>query len=108
MSFRPLATEHLRNFTINTAFIGVSGITEAGITVADLNEARLKAAVIERGRRVVVPLDHSKVGLADFSLVCPLHQIDIVVTDAHKDHLSRMCQVLRDPTDPYAKKTAND
>ena len=40
----PLATEHLRNFAINTAFIGVSGITEAGITVADLSEAQLKAA----------------------------------------------------------------
>jgi DeoR/GlpR family transcriptional regulator of sugar metabolism len=88
----PLATEHLRNFTINTAFIGVSGITEAGITVADLGEARLKAAVIERARRVVIPLDHSKVGLADFSLVCPLHQIDIVVTDAQNDYLARICQ----------------
>jgi DeoR/GlpR family transcriptional regulator of sugar metabolism len=88
----PLATEHLRNFAINTAFIGVSGITEAGITVADLSEAQLKAAVIERARRVVVPLDHSKVGLADFSLVCPLDRIDIVVTDAHNDHLAQICQ----------------
>ena len=88
----PLATEQLRNFTISTAFIGVSGITDAGITVADLSEARLKAAVIERASRVVVPLDHSKVGLADFAHVCPLSQIDIVVTDAPNDYLVRICQ----------------
>jgi DeoR/GlpR family transcriptional regulator of sugar metabolism len=88
----PLATEQLRNFTISTAFIGVSGITEAGITVADLSEARLKAAVIERASRVVVPLDHSKVGWADFAHVCPLSQIDIVVTDAPNDYLVRICQ----------------
>jgi DeoR/GlpR family transcriptional regulator of sugar metabolism len=88
----PLATEQLRNFTISTAFIGVSGITDAGITVADLSEARLKAAVIERASRVVVPLDHSKVGLADFAHVCPLNQIDIVVTDAPNDYLVRICQ----------------
>ena len=88
----PLATEQLRNFTISTAFIGVSGITEAGITVADLSEARLKAAVIERASRVVVPLDHSKIGLADFAHVCPLNQIDIVVTDASNDYLVRICQ----------------
>ncbi|HEY5812633.1 MAG TPA: DeoR/GlpR family DNA-binding transcription regulator [Terrimicrobiaceae bacterium] len=102
----PLATEQLRNFTISTAFIGVSGITDAGITVADLSEARLKAAVIERASRVVVPLDHSKVGLADFAHVCPLNQIDIVVTDAPNDCLVRICQaneiqliVTNDPQD---------
>jgi len=88
----PLATEQLRNFTINTAFIGVSGITEAGISAADLSEARLKAAVIERASRVVVPLDHSKVGLADFAHVCPLHQIDFVVTDLPNAYLVRICQ----------------
>jgi DeoR/GlpR family transcriptional regulator of sugar metabolism len=87
----PLATEQLRNFTISTAFVGVSGITEAGITAADLSEARLKAAVIERASRVVVPLDHSKVGLADFAHVCPLNQIDIVVTDAQNVYLARIC-----------------
>jgi DeoR/GlpR family transcriptional regulator of sugar metabolism len=37
-------------------------------------------------------LDHSKVGLADFAHVCPLSQIDIVVTDAPNDYLVRICQ----------------
>ena len=91
----PLATEHLRNFAIHTAFIGVSGITEAGVTAADVNEAQLKAAVIERARRVVVPLDHSKVGVADFSLVCPLDRIDIVVTDVPNEHLAQICEAYQ-------------
>jgi DeoR/GlpR family transcriptional regulator of sugar metabolism len=89
----PLATESLRNFTINTAFIGVSGITEAGITVADLAEARLKAAVIASARRVIVPLDHSKVGVADFAHVCPLDRINVIVTDLPNEHLSKLCRI---------------
>ena len=55
-----LAVENLARFTVSTAFIGATGLTEDGITVADNNEAQLKAAVLGRARRVVVPVDASK------------------------------------------------
>jgi DeoR/GlpR family transcriptional regulator of sugar metabolism len=88
----PLATENLKLFTITTAFVGVSGVSDGGITVSDLSEAQLKAAVIARAQRVILPIDHSKVGISDFVHVCPLNDIDIVVTDRRNDHLEKLCR----------------
>lgn len=87
----PLALENLTRFTINTAFIGVSGLSENGITVSDLNEAQLKAAVIARAQRVIVPIDHTKVGTVDFARVCEIDGIDVVVTDQENPYLQKWC-----------------
>jgi DeoR/GlpR family transcriptional regulator of sugar metabolism len=38
----------LKQFTISTAFIGASGVSEIGVTVSDLSEAQLKAAVVAK------------------------------------------------------------
>jgi len=88
----PLALEIIERFSIATAFIGASGITEEAITVADFNEAQLKAAIIKRTQRVIVPIDHSKIGVVDFTRVCEPRDIDIVVTDYANDHLRRICR----------------
>ena len=87
----PLAVENLNRFTINVAFIGVSGLSEGGVTVADLNEAGLKASVISRAQRVIVPIDHTKIGVVDFARVCELDEIDVVVTDQENPHLRKWC-----------------
>ena len=88
----PLAIYSLQRFTLNTAFIGVSGLSETGFTVADANEAEVKMAVIERARRVVVPMDHTKIGVTDFVKVCDPDQVDTVVTDEANEHLAQMCR----------------
>jgi DeoR/GlpR family transcriptional regulator of sugar metabolism len=88
----PLTVAYLQRFTVNTAFIGISGLSEAGITVADPDEAALKAAVIERARRVVVPMDASKVGATHFATVCDLDQIDVVVIDDADEDLRAICE----------------
>lgn len=77
----PLAIDFLNRFTLTAAFIGVSGITGHGITVANVNEAELKSAVIARAQRVIVPADHTKFGVSDFMRVCSLDQIDMVITE---------------------------
>src|SRR5215211_8762890 len=58
----PLALENLQRFAFSVAFLGVSGFSELGISVGSLSEAAVKAAVVERARRVVVATDHAKVG----------------------------------------------
>ena len=75
-----------------TAFIGASGVSEGGVTVADLSESRLKAAVVAQAQRVIVPVDHSKVGLSDFVKVCELDEIDAIVTDQHSEYLESLCR----------------
>jgi len=88
----PLTLQNLELFTINAAVIGVSGITEDGLTVSDLAEAQLKNAVIARAQKVIVPADGSKIGVVDFTRVCGLDQVDVVVTDRPNAILESMCR----------------
>lgn len=87
----PLTLADLDNFTVNIAFIGVTGLTEHGFTVADLGEAQVKKAVIDRARRVIVAMDHTKLGTADFAKVCDLDAVAAVVTDNPSAYLTRLC-----------------
>ncbi len=88
----PLTVEALQRFTLNVAFIGVTGLSELGFTVADVNEAQVKISAMERACRVVVPMDHTKMGAADFVKICDLDRVETVVTDEPNEHLAQMCR----------------
>lgn len=87
-----LALENLQQFTVEIAFLGVSGFSEEGITVATAAEAQLKAAVIERARHVVVPLDASKAGATDFARICGLGEIDTAIMDQASPEIEELCR----------------
>lgn len=84
----PLAMRSLEQFRVDLAFIGVTGTNGDGVFAADISEAEVKSAVTTRAARVVIPMDHSKVGLTDFVEVCPLTSVDQIVTDQHDEQLS--------------------
>jgi DeoR/GlpR family transcriptional regulator of sugar metabolism len=86
-----LALENLQRFTFSSAFLGVSGFSELGISVGSLAEASVKAAVIERARRVVLPVDRSKVGATDFARVSDLDSVDVVVMDEASPAVRDLC-----------------
>jgi DeoR/GlpR family transcriptional regulator of sugar metabolism len=86
-----LALANLEQFTFDVAFIGVSGLTEGGITVSDLTEAQLKRHVIDAARKVVVPLDASKFGVTDFARVGNLDMIDLLISDVSDEALQKIC-----------------
>jgi DeoR/GlpR family transcriptional regulator of sugar metabolism len=87
----PLTVQTVERFTPQTAFISVSGVSEGGISVVDLDEAQLKAAVIARAQNLVVAADHSKVGAIDFATICPLSDVDVIVTDRTSPELEALC-----------------
>jgi len=87
----PVTLDTLSRFTVNVAFLSASGFTGAGISVADVSDAQVKQAVIERARRVVVALDSSKFGIDDFVTVCELDRIDLVITEAAGDEIQALC-----------------
>jgi DeoR/GlpR family transcriptional regulator of sugar metabolism len=87
----PIALQALQRFTVSLAFIGVSGFSQAGISVSSMAEAEVKATVIENARKVVVPLDHTKVGATDFARVCGLDEIDVVVMDKRVPAVEELC-----------------
>ena len=87
----PLALEALQQFTVNTAFIGVTGLSDMGFAVSDLGDAQLKAAVMDRARCIVIPMDASKVGVSDFRTVCDLDRVHAIVTDREEPWLRSRC-----------------
>lgn len=100
-----LAIENLERFTVNIAFIGGSGLSDIGLTAADLEEARVKAAVIERARSVVAPLDHTKLGATHFARVCDLRSLNAVITDRANREIRALCadhgvRLVEAPSEP--------
>jgi DeoR/GlpR family transcriptional regulator of sugar metabolism len=86
-----LAVENLQRFTFGLAFIGVSGFSEVGISVGSLAESAVKAEAIERARRVVLALDHTKVGTTDFARIAGLDVVDVVVMDKTTPAVEELC-----------------
>ena len=86
-----LALENLQRFTFSLAFIGVSGFSDVGISVGSLAEAAVKAEAIERARRVVLALDHTKVGTTDFARISGLDVVDVVVMDQTTPAVEALC-----------------
>ncbi len=84
----PLALASLSQFRVDIAFLGVTGVTVDGFSVADLAEAQIKREVIARAARSVIPMDHHKVGLTDFVTVGPLDAVQTVITDRHDSSLA--------------------
>jgi DeoR/GlpR family transcriptional regulator of sugar metabolism len=86
-----LALENLQRFTFGLAFIGVSGFSAVGISVGSLAEAAVKAEAIERARRVVLALDHTKLGATDFARIAGLDVVDVVVMDRTTPAVEELC-----------------
>ncbi len=87
----PLAVENLQRFTFGVAFLGVSGFSEHGISVGSIAESEVKSQAIGRARRVVVPVDHAKVGITDFARIAGLEVLDVVVLDKTTPAVEQLC-----------------
>ncbi len=63
-------------------FIGVDGIdVEHGITTSNLEEVELTRRMMAATAKVVALADSSKFSKRGFGKICPLEQIDVIVTD---------------------------
>jgi DeoR/GlpR family transcriptional regulator of sugar metabolism len=66
----------------DTAVLGVGGISERGLSTSVFEEAAMMAAMATAARRVIVLADATKLGRSVFAQVVPLHEVDVLVTDA--------------------------
>jgi DeoR family transcriptional regulator, aga operon transcriptional repressor len=79
----PLASGVLEQVTMDVAFLGVDGLDVGlGASAHHEGEAAVNHQLISRAERVVVVADSSKIGKRAFSRICPIEQIDTLVTDA--------------------------
>ncbi|MBD3941595.1 DeoR/GlpR transcriptional regulator [Microbacterium sp. NEAU-LLC] len=67
------------------AFVGTNGLSAFGLSTPDPDEAAVKRAIVAAARRVVVVADAEKFGSELLVGFAPLHEIDVLVTDAAPD-----------------------
>ena len=77
----PLAEQTLAGLNVDVLFLGVDGITAAGLTTHDEIEARTDRTMVERAARTVIVADSSKIGRSALAAICPLEAIDELITD---------------------------
>jgi DeoR family transcriptional regulator, aga operon transcriptional repressor len=83
----PLAEASLGGLNLDLAVVGVDGIsTASGLTTHHEAEAHTNRALIERARRAIVVADSSKIGNTAFARICPVEEIDELITGAGSDH----------------------
>lgn len=81
-----LAVQTLEQVRCDIAFLGVGGIdAEAGATEYNLDDTAVKRAATRTSRRRFVVADHSKVGAVALARICPIEQVDGLITDAGAD-----------------------
>jgi DeoR/GlpR family transcriptional regulator of sugar metabolism len=79
--FGPETLAFLDRFHADFAFIGAGGFTTEEVTDADASGAWIKRKMIARAERAVLIADHEKAGVTQYASVCPLTQLDDIVTD---------------------------
>jgi DeoR family transcriptional regulator of aga operon len=77
----PLAERTLEDLNVDLIFLGADGVNASGATTHDEIEAQTDRKMAERAARVVVVCDSSKIGRSALSRICPLTEIDELITD---------------------------
>jgi DeoR family glycerol-3-phosphate regulon repressor len=87
------AMEQARNYYVDRAFIGVSGVIEGGFYDYSLEDSDVKRAFLEGARQVVALCDSSKFDHRALARICALNQVHLVVTEsAPPAHLAEALQ----------------
>lgn len=77
----PLAEQSLEKLNLDVTFLGVDGINPNGVTTHDEIEAQTDRKMVERAARTIVVCDSSKIGRSALSQICPLTEVDELITD---------------------------
>jgi DeoR family transcriptional regulator of aga operon len=79
----PMAIESLSSVIMDRLFLSVTGIdTDFGATIIQPDEAAVFRNMVRQAREVIVVADSSKLGLVSPSVICPLSEIDLLITDS--------------------------
>jgi DeoR family transcriptional regulator, aga operon transcriptional repressor len=82
----PLATVILDQIRVDTLLLGCNGIDPAGgITNINLPEAEVNKRMISAAARTVVLADGSKLGMVELAQLCPIADVDLVITGESAD-----------------------
>jgi DeoR family transcriptional regulator of aga operon len=86
LPLRYRAEASLDGLNLDLAIVGVDRISRAaGLTTHHEAEAHTNRALIERARRAIVVADGSKIGQTAFAQICPVAQINELITGSGSD-----------------------
>jgi DeoR/GlpR family transcriptional regulator of sugar metabolism len=88
----PVAAATLERFTVDIAFITVSGVTSHGISVPATADGHVKQIAMGRARRVVVAAEAPAIGRDAFFGIAGLQDVDDIVCDLPQPDLVRWCR----------------
>ncbi|WP_375749127.1 DeoR/GlpR family DNA-binding transcription regulator [Vibrio sp. HN007] len=74
-------TDQIKKYQANKAFIGVSALSEAGITTDSESDANLKKAMASQSTQVICVTESSKFNTQLMYQSCLWSDIDVVITD---------------------------
>jgi DeoR/GlpR family transcriptional regulator of sugar metabolism len=79
----PIPMETVKNFQIETCFLGASGISKDGLfSSQNIIESQLKKSILDASRRKVILADHTKYDVMAFSIFAKPENIDVLITDS--------------------------
>ena len=79
----PNAVDSMRQFFPDKVFVGVNGVDpERGVTTFNPEEMAVDRMMIRQAKQKIVVADHSKLGIVATCLVCPIQDIDLLITDS--------------------------
>lgn len=83
----PIALESLKNFQIDTCFMGATGFSSEGLfSSQNILESEVKKQAMRASRRRIMLVDSSKYGISAFSVFARPEDVNILITDkAFKD-----------------------
>ncbi|MGC2401695.1 MAG: DeoR/GlpR family DNA-binding transcription regulator [Acidobacteriaceae bacterium] len=78
----PAAIESISSVVLDRLFVGVTGVDPVhGATTIEVEEAAVFRAMVRQAQQVIVVADSSKIGQTSPAVVCPIHEIDLIITD---------------------------
>jgi DeoR family transcriptional regulator of aga operon len=82
----PQAEQAMRDLQADVLFLGVDSLDpEVGLMTPHVLEAQLNAQMIRIARRVVAVTDSSKLLRRNLSVIAPVEQVDLLITDRDAD-----------------------
>ena len=83
--YGPETDAFMSRFHVNKVFFGASGLTVDGPNEPDSKVTWIVRRMIEQAQSVILLVDHHKFGEIRLERICPLTDIDIIVTDQAPD-----------------------
>lgn len=86
----PSALQQIQAYYFDVVFMGINGIDEENLSTPDEEEAVIKRALLERGKRVYVLADETKLGQKFFAQVGPVRNFTLITQVGNHQVLSKI------------------